>query len=85
MTLFDGSNQNGWNDTAKNCYFGTAFKAGYVGVINEVKYFMNRFYRPNFVGKLKLQGSKDNITWTDIFVVGEEIHEGWNYYNYPDG
>ena len=23
--------------------------------------------------------------WTDIFVVGEEIHEGWNYHNYEAG
>jgi len=26
-----------------------------------------------------------NTDWTDIFVVGEEIHEGWNYHNYAPG
>jgi IPT/TIG domain len=85
MSLWDGSNQNGWTSSAKNCYFGTAFRAGYVGVINEVKYFMSRFIRPRFVGQLKFQGSQDGSTWTDIFTVGEEIHEGWNYHNYPAG
>lgn len=53
-----------------NCYFGTAFRAGYVGELNEVKYFMNRFTKKNFVGKLKFQGSADALTWTDIFTVG---------------
>ena len=46
---------------------------------------MTRFDRKNFVGKLLFQGSKDNVTWTTIFTVGQEIHEGWNYYNFPTG
>jgi hypothetical protein len=46
---------------------------------------MTRFERKNFVGKLLFQGSKDNVTWTTIFTVGQEIHEGWNYYNFPTG
>ena len=25
----------------------------------------------------------DNSTFNDIFVVGTEIHEGWNYYEFP--
>lgn len=46
---------------------------------------MNRFTRANFVGKLQFQGSSDGTTYTTIFTVGEEIHEGWNYYNYAQG
>ncbi len=49
-TVWDGSHQNGWTSTARNCFFGTAFRAGYVGVLNEVKYFMSRFNKRNFVG-----------------------------------
>jgi len=64
------SNQNGWTSTTANCYFGTAFRAGYVGIINEVRYFMNRFTKTNYVGRLKFQGSMDGQTYTDIFVVG---------------
>lgn len=46
---------------------------------------MSRFTKGNFVGKLRFEGSADGITWTTIFTVGEEIHEGWNYYNYDAG
>jgi hypothetical protein len=43
---------NGFSDTGPTqCFFGTAFKAGHVGFINEVKFFMKRFQRSNFVGK----------------------------------
>ena len=63
-------NNNGWNDTAANCFFGISFKLGYIGVITEVKYFMTTFVKTNFVGKLKFQGSNDGITYTDIFIVG---------------
>jgi len=46
---------------------------------------MSRFDRSKYVGKLLFQGSQNGINWTLIFKVGEEIHEGWNYYNYPPG
>jgi hypothetical protein len=85
MKVWDGSHQNGWTNYGANCYFGTAFRAGYVGVLNEVKYFMSRFTRVFFVNKLRFEASQDGKTWTTIFTVGEEIHEGWNYYNYPAG
>jgi len=42
-SVWDGSYQNGWTNTDGNCFFGIVFKPGYVGVLNEVKYFMNRF------------------------------------------
>jgi hypothetical protein len=56
-----------------------------VGVIREFKYFMNRFTRENFIGKLWFQGSNDGTTYSNIFIVGEEIHEGWNYKNFNPG
>jgi hypothetical protein len=56
-----------------------------VGVIREFKYFMNRFTRENFIGKLWFQGSNDGTTYSSIFIVGEEIHEGWNYKNFNPG
>ena len=27
----------------------------------------------------------DNVTYKDIFTVGNEIHEGWNYYTFNTG
>ena len=83
--MFDGVSQNGWTDSKANCSFGTAFKSGYLGVLSEVKYFMNRFTISKIANKLRFQGSMDNVTFTDIFLVGLEIHEGWNYYNFADG
>jgi hypothetical protein len=50
MSVWDGSFQHGWDDRTAPCHFGTAFRAGYVGVLNEVKYFMSRFNKNEFVG-----------------------------------
>ena len=61
------------------------FAAGYVGLLSEVKFFMSRFTRANYVDILKFQGSSDGTTYTDLFTVGDEIHEGWNYYTYASG
>ena len=87
MSVWDGSHQNGWRDNAANCFFGTAFRLGYIGVLNEVKYFMSRFVRSNFEFKLRFEGSMTGASnsWVTIFTVGREIHEGWNYYNFPAG
>jgi hypothetical protein len=46
---------------------------------------MKRFTRANIINNLKFQGSSDGVTYSDIFTVGQEIHEGWNYYSYPEG
>ncbi|TNV88229.1 hypothetical protein FGO68_gene13028 [Halteria grandinella] len=84
--LFDGNYMRGFNDsTSATCFIGTAFKQGYIGVINEVSIFMNRFVKDKYVDKLVFQGSNDNVTYKDLFVVGQEIHEGWNYYNFESG
>lgn len=83
--MFDGVNQVGWNDKSAKCFFGIAFKPDYVGVLTEVKYFMNRFVRAAIVNKLVFQGSQDGVTYDNIFTIGEEIHEGWNYYTFADG
>jgi hypothetical protein len=83
--VFDGFNPNGWKSDAKDCYFGTAFKEGYIGFLVETRYFMNRFTRATFVGNLRFEGSMDGLTYTTIFIVDEEIHEGWNYYTFDSG
>jgi hypothetical protein len=52
MAVWDNDLQNGFTDPARYCFFGTGFRVGYVGLVNEVKFFMNRFTRSNFVNKL---------------------------------
>lgn len=46
---------------------------------------MNRFSIENFAGKLIFQGSQDGLSYTNIYTVGYEIHEGWNYYTFDAG
>ncbi len=83
--MFDGMNWNSNADQAANCNFGTVFKPGHIGYLREVKYFMNRFTRANIVTKMFFQGSNDGTTYTTLFTIGEEIHEGWNYYTFEQG
>ena len=57
------------------------FKAGHVGMLSQVKYFMGDITsKSTFVNVTKFQGSNDNSSYTDLFTVDENIHEGWNYY-----
>jgi hypothetical protein len=48
---------------------------------------MNRFNVVNYENRLRFEGSMTGATgtWDTIFVVGREIHEGWNYHNFPPG
>ena len=66
---FDNNNLNSPTVTAKaECQIGMAFSAGFVGMISQVKFFMNNMVTTaNYDGKLKFQGSNDNTTYTDIF------------------
>jgi len=52
-----------------------------VGRLSEAKFFMNPFTKSTFVDNLVFEGSNDGNTYTTIFTVSEEIHEGWNYYD----
>jgi len=45
-----------------------------------MKFFMGDIEtKSDYVDYLKFQGSADNTTWTDLYTVDENIHEGWNY------
>lgn len=62
------------------CYVGGSFKENHVGMLSQVKYFMGDIEdKAQYVDNLKFQGSADNTTWTDLFTVDENVHEGWNY------
>ena len=90
---FDGSNVPGPTGTGSNCYIGTMFEGDatsyFVGFLTEVRFFMEYF--PNksvYSGKLTFQGSNvgfDNAAdIVDILTVGEELHEGRNYYKFQE-
>ena len=85
---FDGKNLPAPVNTDRNCYMGMMFEgdeSGYfVGILSEVRFFMNYFDEKDvYNGNLKFQGSNTGFSSddiTDILTIGEELHEGWNYY-----
>jgi len=52
--LTDEDNNNGYIDSSPTCNFGMYFKSGYVGVVNQVKFFMNDFVKSTVSGKLSV-------------------------------
>ncbi len=46
-------NTYGFTSTASTCFFGMGFTSGYVGVISQVKFFMNVFTKATYSSKLK--------------------------------
>lgn len=65
------------------CFVGGSFKVNHVGMLSQVKYFMGDIDdRTKYVDILKFQGSSDNSSWTDLFVADDNVHEGWNYYQW---
>ena len=68
--------------TYGNCRIGWEFKEGHVGMISQVKWFMQNFNKDRMVGRTKFQGSLDGSTWTTLFTLDQNIHDGWNYYNW---
>jgi pantothenate synthetase len=59
------------------------FKEGHVAMISQVKFFMGNIVDKNvFVNMTKFQGSQDGENYDDIFVIDENIHEGWNYHKW---
>jgi len=82
FNVFDSNLQSNYEDTTASCNFGIKFRQNYIGAVSMVMFYMNFFVRTDVIG-LTFQGSNDNIAYTTIFTVGEEVHEGWNYYELP--
>jgi hypothetical protein len=51
--LFDMDNTVGFTDTKSTCNFGMSFKSGFVGIVSEVKFFMNVFTKSLYVDSLQ--------------------------------
>ena len=70
------------------CNIGMGFKEGHVGLVSAIKWFMGDIANGDTTylqDKLIFQGSMDNITYTNIFNVTENVHEGWNYQTWEAG
>jgi hypothetical protein len=77
--LVDGKNLVDLSDsTSSDCHFQIAYKANHVGVLDEAKFFVNNLLsKTPFIG-MKFQGSNDGTTFTDLWTIDEQVHEGWN-------
>ena len=74
--------------TGDGCYVGIQFPTDYVGIVNEISFFLDEFSTNHIVDKLHIEASNDNFVDVDsielLAIVSEEAHEGWNYYDLSD-
>ena len=72
-------------DSEADCYVGIQMPTGYVGVVNEISFFLDEFDTGNIYDRLFIEASSDNFVDVDaialLVAVSEEAHEGWNYYD----
>ena len=71
------------DDTNADCYFQIQFKEAHVGVLEEVKFFINEMFdKTPYVGGLVFQGSDDGASFTDLWTIDASVHEGWNSHDF---
>jgi hypothetical protein len=75
---------NDAGDSGSNCHIGMEFKSGFIGQISQVKFYLSNINTATFTNNLKFQGSMDKNSWSDLFTVDENVHEGWNYHKWND-
>jgi hypothetical protein len=84
LVAFDNMNLVKPIDTSSTCYMGMKFKEGHVAVLSQVKYFMKDISAKSlFVNTTSFQGSNDGTTYTTLFQMDDNLHEGWNYHQWP--
>ena len=71
--------------STQGCFVGVKFPQNYIGVLNEISFFLDEFIQTNLVDHLFIEASNDNFNTVELLVsVSEEVHEGWNYYDLSD-
>lgn len=73
--------------SSANCFAGIQFATGYVGIVNEISFFLDEFEADIVIDHLLIQASSDNFVSSveTLATVSEEVHEGWNYYDLTEG
>jgi hypothetical protein len=87
---FDGSVFTRVNENSNKCIIGMEFKEGYVGSLQQVKWFINYITdRKQYVDNLVFEGyneaNAEGDKVTEIFKVTSSVHEGWNYVDFEKG
>jgi len=83
MMAFDDDLGTGPGDNTANCDIGMEFNQGFVGLLGQVKFFLNGVVLSNYDGQLVFQGDNGQ-GWEDIFTTDGNVHEGWNYKMFED-
>lgn len=84
--LIDNKNMIDMVDSSSSCHFQIQYKENHVGVLDEVKFFVNDLIdKTVFDGGLIFQGSDDGVNFTDLWTVDASVHEGWNSFDFEDG
>jgi len=86
MKVFDDNIHYPYEDDSNDCHVTAEFMAGHVAILDKVKIFLdNDFNKEDFyVNKLKIQGSADGSTWTDIETADNNVRTGWNYFEWEE-
>ena len=87
---FDGSVFTRVDNNDKTCVVGMEFKQGYVGSLQQVKYFINYItnrdqYEDNLVFEGYNEKDAEGEAVTELFKVDQKVHEGWNYVEFEEG
>ena len=68
--LTDDKNMIDMEDSSSNCYFQIQYKDDHVGVLDEVKFFINDLVdKAPYDGGLVFQGSDNGVDFTDLWTV----------------
>ena len=80
QNYFDGQVMNYYYDLSVPCYAGMEFREGYVAVLSKARFFIGDYFPMHkYIGYTTFQGSMDGVTYTTIYSVDNNIHQGWNY------
>ena len=84
--LTDDKNMIDLIDNYSPCFFDIQYKKNHVGVLDEVKFFINDLIDKSvYDGGLVFRGSDDGLNWTDLWAIDASIHEGWNSHDFEEG
>lgn len=70
-------------NTGESCFVGVKFPDNYIGIVNEISFFMDEFDPSMIVDSLFIEASTDNFNSSieHLVTISDEVHEGWNYYD----
>lgn len=66
----------------QTCHVGMQFSEGFVGMISQVKFYLHEITLSYYSGKMMFQGSNDGSSYTTLFTLNDNAHDGWNYYTW---